>query len=73
MRATPSGAAVPPALTDAYLAARPCDRRTFARALVAEELAVLVFLWPPFAAFNTPAGIARVRRRARVLAGIRLR
>ncbi|MDT0442076.1 phosphotransferase family protein [Streptomyces johnsoniae] len=69
VRATPSGTVVPRALADAYLTARPCDRRAFTRALVAEELGVLLFLWPPFAAFHTPEGIARVHRRARVLGG----
>ncbi|ONK13428.1 aminoglycoside phosphotransferase family protein [Streptomyces sp. MP131-18] len=67
VRATPSGTAVPRALADGYLAVRPCDRRSFMRALVAEELGVLLFLWPPFAAFHTPEHIARVHRRARVL------
>jgi hypothetical protein len=37
---------------------------------VLEELAVLVFQWPPFAAYNDAAGISRVRRRARYLAGL---
>ncbi|MFG3685294.1 phosphotransferase family protein [Micromonospora sp. NPDC047740] len=68
VRATPTGTTVPPALVDAYLDTRACDRRTLQRALLAEELAVFVFLWPAFAAFNTPEGIARVRRRTRELA-----
>jgi hypothetical protein len=38
------------------------------RDLVLEELAVLVFQWPPFSAYNNPVGIARVRERARQLA-----
>ncbi|MCW3819340.1 aminoglycoside phosphotransferase family protein [Micromonospora sp. DR5-3] len=63
VRATPNGAIVPPALLDAYLDARACDRRALRRALLAEELAVFVFLWPAFAALNSPQGIARVRRR----------
>lgn len=33
-----------------------------------EELAILVFPWPPYTAYNGPAGTARVRRRARDLA-----
>ncbi|OAH12440.1 phosphotransferase family protein [Streptomyces jeddahensis] len=69
VRATPSGTAVPRALVDAYLDVRPCDRRALERALVAEELAIFVFLWPPYAAFNSPSGNDRVRRRARELAG----
>ncbi|MFC4012820.1 phosphotransferase family protein [Nonomuraea purpurea] len=68
VRATPAGVTVPPALIDAYLDNRPCERRTFQRALVAEELGVFVFLWPPFAAFNSHLGITRVRRRTAELA-----
>jgi Ser/Thr protein kinase RdoA (MazF antagonist) len=64
VRATPTGVVVPPALIDAYAERRPVDRR----ALVAEELAILVFQWPPYAAFNGPAGIAHIRRRAEHLA-----
>jgi hypothetical protein len=33
-----------------------------------EELAIFVFQWPPFAAYNSPAGIARVNDRTRQLA-----
>jgi len=68
VRATPSGVVVPSALIHAYLDRRPGDRKALECALVAEELAVLVFLWPPYAAFNSPTGIARVRSRARELA-----
>ena len=68
VRATPSGTAVPRVLVDAYLDNSPHDRRRLERALVAEELATLVFLWPPYAVFNSPAGIERIRRRARDLA-----
>jgi aminoglycoside phosphotransferase (APT) family kinase protein len=69
VRVTPAGVTVPRALVDAYLDNRPCERHALQRALVAEELAILVFLWPPFAAFNSLSGIARVRRRARELTG----
>ncbi|GAA4263577.1 phosphotransferase family protein [Dactylosporangium darangshiense] len=69
VRVTPAGVTVPPALVDAYLHNRPCERHTLQRALLAEELAILVFLWPPFAACNSPSGIARVRSRARRLTG----
>lgn len=57
----------PPDLLDGYLAGRPTDRRALELALVAGELAVLVFQWPPFARFNSAAGNERIRRRARVL------
>jgi aminoglycoside phosphotransferase (APT) family kinase protein len=68
VRAAPLGVAVPDDLVDGYLERRPCDRQALRRALLAEELATFVFLWPPFAMFNDAAGIARVHRRARALA-----
>ncbi|MEU8220135.1 aminoglycoside phosphotransferase family protein [Micromonospora taraxaci] len=68
IRATPTGVVIPSDLVDAYLDRQPWDRCTLRRALLAEELATFVFLWPPFAAMNSPLGIARVRRRARDLA-----
>lgn len=68
VRSTPAGVTAPPELLDAYLAARPLGRETVERALLAEELAVFTFQWPPFAAYNSPAGIGRVQRRTRALA-----
>lgn len=68
VRATPSGTVVPGVLVDAYLKSRPYDRHALERAMVAEELATHVFQWPPFAPFNSPIGIDRVRRRACELA-----
>lgn len=68
VRATPAGTAIPQALVDAYLESRPCERRTLERALLAEELAIFVFLWPPYAAFNDALGIGRVRQRTLELA-----
>jgi aminoglycoside phosphotransferase (APT) family kinase protein len=67
VRATPAGVTVPRALVDAYLDTRPCERHTLQRALVAEELAIFVFLWPPYAAFNSSSGITRVRQRTHEL------
>ncbi|MET7368170.1 aminoglycoside phosphotransferase family protein [Streptomyces sp. NPDC005566] len=67
VRAVPAGVTTPPVLLDAYLRCRPHDRRTLELALLAEELAVFVFQWPPFAAFNSPTGIDRVRQRTRDL------
>ncbi|WP_285104762.1 aminoglycoside phosphotransferase family protein [Promicromonospora sp. MEB111] len=73
VRATPSGARVPAALVEEYLArtarrggAQDVDE--FRRCLALEELAILVFQWPSYAAYNGPAGTARIRRRARELA-----
>lgn len=73
VRATPSGAHVPGAVLDEYVrqsadAGVRHDGAELRRAVELEELAVLVFQWPPFAAYNDDAGIARVRRRARHLA-----
>lgn len=68
VRATPSGVVVPPDLVNAYLSRRPCDADLLRRAMVADELATFLFLWPPFAAVNTPTGNARVARRVRSLA-----
>jgi tRNA isopentenyl-2-thiomethyl-A-37 hydroxylase MiaE len=68
VRATSPGVTVPRALVDAYLDSRPCERHTLQRALLAEELAIFVFLWPPYAAFNSSSGITCVRQRTRELA-----
>jgi Phosphotransferase enzyme family len=67
VRAAPAGVVVPPALLDAYLAARPVDRAVLTRAVRAEELATFLCRWPPFAAYNSPAGVARVVERTREL------
>lgn len=67
VRATPSGAVVPEALLDAYLAARRCDPDELRRAVLAEELLTFGYVWPAYAGLNTPAGIARVVDRTRDL------
>jgi Ser/Thr protein kinase RdoA (MazF antagonist) len=70
VRATPGGVRIPPELVRHYLAHRAADHDPAAlqMAILVEELAVYVFEWPPFAAYNDSAGAARVRRRARALA-----
>lgn len=73
VRAVPSGVRVPGALVEEYLRRRGeggggFDAAGFRRDVLLEELAVLVFQWPPFAAYNDAVGVARVRRRARSLA-----
>jgi hypothetical protein len=73
VRATPSGTRVPAVVVEEYLRRRSgagevLDAVAFRWSLMREELAVLVFQWPPFAAYNDAAGVARVRRRARYLA-----
>jgi aminoglycoside phosphotransferase (APT) family kinase protein len=70
VRATPSGAQIPSALIRDYLSQRSTDGdpAELEQAILLEELAVYVFEWPPYAAYNDSAGIARVQRRAQVLA-----
>lgn len=68
VRATPNGTAVPSVLLDAYAQAGSHDRSELERALLAEELAMFVFLWPGYAAYIDPAGTDRVHRRGRDLA-----
>ena len=68
VRATPAGVTVPAALLDAYLAGRSGQTAELRRAIVAEELAVLLFLWPRYAGYNTAEGNARIRERALRLA-----
>jgi aminoglycoside phosphotransferase (APT) family kinase protein len=64
VRAAPAGVTSPAELTAAYLRHRDVDRRLLELALLAEELAVYIFQWPPYAAYNAPAGVERVRARA---------
>jgi aminoglycoside phosphotransferase (APT) family kinase protein len=68
VRATPAGVSVPPVLLDAYERNSSCDPLLLRRAVIAEELAILVFEWPNYAAFANAVGIARVQRRTRELA-----
>jgi Ser/Thr protein kinase RdoA (MazF antagonist) len=70
VRATPSGARIPSVFVRDYLAHRPTDAdpAEVERAVLLEELAVYVFEWPHYAAYNDAAGVARVRQRARALA-----
>jgi len=69
VRAAPAGVTVPRELMTAYLNHRGRDCAELERALILEELAIFVFQWPPFAAYNSRAGIVRVHDRARQLAG----
>jgi aminoglycoside phosphotransferase (APT) family kinase protein len=70
VRAAPVGVRIPPALVRQYLAHRPIDgdAAEFQETILLEELAVYVFEWPPYAAYNDAAGVARVQHRARALA-----
>lgn len=68
VRATPSGATLSPALISAYTQAQGTEIESIERALIPAELAVLIFQWPQYAAYNSQVGIERVRERARLLA-----
>jgi hypothetical protein len=70
VRAAPAGVRIPSALLRQYLAHRPIDgdAAELQETVLLEELAVYVFEWPPYAAYNDAAGVARVQRRARALA-----
>jgi aminoglycoside phosphotransferase (APT) family kinase protein len=68
VRAAPAGVAVPSSAMTAYMDRRGGAFSGLERALVLEELAIFVFLWPPYAAYNSQTGIAHVQARARDLA-----
>jgi aminoglycoside phosphotransferase (APT) family kinase protein len=67
-RATPSGARIPPEMLATYCSDRDKDLERMRRSVIAAELSIFIFEWPPYASFNTPAGTRRVRRRTRYLA-----
>lgn len=67
-RATPSGARIPPELLATYCRERDTDLARMRRSVLAAELGIFIFEWPPYASFNSPAGTQRVRRRTRDLA-----
>ena len=66
VRSTPTGAVVPEILFEEYCrqAVPSRDPTEVVEAVLLEELAILVFLWPPFASLNSAPGIARVHSRA---------
>ena len=68
VRAVPHGVTAPSVFLDAYLAARSGDPGSLRRAVLAEELAIFVFLWPPYAVYNDERAVTRVRERTRRLA-----
>lgn len=67
-RATPSGARIPPELLVTYCSERDKDPERMRRSVIAAELSIFIFEWPPYASFNSPAGTRRVRHRTRYLA-----
>jgi fructosamine-3-kinase len=69
VRVTPAGVTVSHEMMTAYLNHSGGDCAALERALILEELAIFVFQWPPFAAYNSRAGVMRVRDRSRDLAG----
>lgn len=67
-RAAPSGARIPREMLTRYCSERDADPEQMQRSMIAAELSILLFEWPPYASFNSPAGTRRVRRRTRYLA-----
>jgi len=67
-RATPSGARMPPELLVTYCSERDIDVELMRRSVIAAELSIFIFEWPPYAAFDAPEGTQRVRHRTRDLA-----
>jgi aminoglycoside phosphotransferase (APT) family kinase protein len=68
VRAMPSGAQIPPEMLNTYCSERDKDPERMRRSVIAAELSIFIFEWPPYASFNTPVGTRRVRRRTRHLA-----
>lgn len=68
VRLAPSGQVAPEAFLEAYVASRGIDADDARLAAVLAELATYLVVWPPFAAYNTPKGVAHVRNRAAELA-----
>jgi Ser/Thr protein kinase RdoA (MazF antagonist) len=68
VRAAPAGAVVPRNAMRAYLNQCAGDSSQLRRALVLEELAIFLFQWPAYAAYNSRAGRGRVHQRTRQLA-----
>lgn len=69
VRATPSGVVPPMAdLLGRYAVRRGLDLADLARSVLAAELWTWLYAWPPFAAFQTPAGERHVHRRVAELA-----
>lgn len=67
-RATPSGARIPPELLTTYCRERDEDLERMRWSVIAAELSIFIFEWPPYASFDSPAGTRRVRQRTRYLA-----
>jgi aminoglycoside phosphotransferase (APT) family kinase protein len=67
-RVTPSGAQVPAWFLDAYCSGREIELEQIRRSVIAAELSIFVFEWPPYTLFDTQDGTSRVRRRTRYLA-----
>lgn len=67
-RATPSGARIPPEMLATYCSEREIDLEQMRRSVIAAELSIFIFEWPPYASFNSPAGTRRVRHRTGYLA-----
>lgn len=67
VRATPSGARIPSAALAEYCRTREMDLELTRRSVAAAEMSIFVFEWPPYAGYNTPVGVERVRHRTKHL------
>lgn len=68
VRLSPSGRTSPDSFLEAYAAVSGDELDELRRSVAFLELATYVLVWPPFAAYNSPAGIAAVQSRAAELA-----
>lgn len=67
-RVTPSGVQVPARFLTTYCSEREIELEQIRRSVIAAELSIFIFEWPPYAVFDTPDGTSRVRHRTRYLA-----
>lgn len=69
VRATPSGAILPmPEMIKEYAERRSLDPIQLERSVIAAELSTYLFVWPPYASYNSTAGVKRVHDRTMQLA-----
>ncbi len=67
-RVTPSGVEVPEWFLRSYCKERQIEPERMRQLVIAAELSIFVFEWPPYTVFDTPEGTLHVRRRTQYLA-----
>lgn len=70
VRLAPTGHLAPDEFLTAYAATAGHDHAELQRTTELLELATYLFVWPPFAAYNSAEGVATVRARARHLSDV---